>query len=339
MTMPHELDPSITTAEPLPRRTIAGRLRSGGDRRFPETGVLFIVLLALVVFFALKSPFFFQWDNFVNIVTAVAVVGVVACAATMLLIAGQFDLSVGSGVALVTVMFAYALDHGSSILVAVLIAVAVGLAIGLVNGFVVTVVGVNALITTLGTLAIARGLAQLRSDGQGIGFEGFQELSLSKPLLDLSWGVWIFLAVVAGAAIVMRSTIFGRTLYTIGANPVAARLAGLPVKRTIFIGFVVSGLAMALAGLILASQTGQGSGNAANGMELSAITAVILGGASLAGGRGTILGTLLGLLIIGVINNGLVLLDVQAFWQDVIRGALLILAVGFDQVRQRLAAA
>jgi ribose transport system permease protein len=309
-------------------------VRRGFD--FPETGALLLVLGALIAFFSIRSQYFFDTDNFINILIAVAVVGVVACPSTMLLIAGQFDLSVGSGVALVSTMFAYYLVHGQSTGVAVLIAMGCGLGIGLINGFLVTVLGINALITTLGTLAALRGLAQIRSDGQAIGFNGFTTLGLDRPLLNIPWMVWIFLAVVILTVLVMRYTTYGRALFAIGANPTAARLAGIRVGTTIFIGFVISGICIGLTGLLLASQTGQGSGNAAIGLELSAVTAVILGGASLAGGRGTILGTMLGVVIIGVINNGLVLLNIVSFWQDVIRGILLVAAVGFDQLRLRL---
>lgn len=313
--------------------TAAGRRRRV---RFPETGALLVVLIALIVFFSLKSEFFFNKDNFINILISVSVVGIVACPATMLLIAGQFDLSVGSGIALVGTLFAYQFVAGWSATGAAFLALAIGLLIGVINGVLVTVIGINALITTLGTLAILRGLAQIRADGQPIGFEGFTTLGVDRPFLDIPWAVWIFVAVVLISTFVMRTTVFGRTLYAIGANPAAARLAGIRVGRTIFIAFVISGLMIGLAGLILASQTGQGSGNAAIGYELSVVTAVILGGASLAGGRGAILGTVLGVLIIGVINNGLVLLNVQSFWQEVIRGSLLIAAVGFDVLRQRL---
>jgi ribose transport system permease protein len=125
-------------------------------------------------------------------------------------------------------------------------------------------------------------------------------------------------------------------LYAIGANPLAARLAGIRVGRTIFFTFILSGLAVGITGLIAASETGQGSGTAGQGLELSVVTAVILGGASLAGGRGAIFGSVLGVLIIGVIDNGLTLLNVQSFWQDVVRGTLLIAAVGFDVLRARL---
>jgi len=142
--------------------------------------------------------------------------------------------------------------------------------------------------------------------------------------------------VVALSVFAMRFTTFGRSLYAIGANPVAARLAGIRVGRVILVAFVLSGLAIAVCGLIVASETGQASGNAALGLELSVVTAVILGGASLSGGRGTILGTILGVLILGVITNGLTLLSVSTFWQDITRGSLLVLAVAVDQVRLRL---
>ncbi len=330
-------EPAAGSAAP-PTQGVRARPELSRGRRlsFPETGALLLVLAALIVFFSIRSEFFLSKDNFVNILIAISVVGIVACPSTMLLIAGQFDLSVGSGVALVGTVFAFYLVQGQSIGVCVVIAVAVGLAIGIANGVMVTVLGINALITTLATLAVVRGLAQIRSDGQAIGFEGFTTLGLERPLFDIPWGVWIFFAVVVTSSVVMRSTTYGRALYAIGANPTAARLAGIRVGLIIFVGFVISGLAVALTGLILASQTGQGSGNAAIGLELSAVTAVILGGASLAGGRGSIFGTVLGVIIIGVISNGLVLLNIVSFWQDVIRGGLLAAAVGFDQLRLRL---
>ena len=296
-----------------------------------------MVLLALVAFFSLKSPFFFNTDNFINILIASAVVGIVACPATMLLVAGQFDLSVGGATALVTVTFAESFVDGRPLVVSILVAVGVGVAVGAVNGFLVTVIGVNALITTIGMLGVTRALAFIVTDGQAVGFEGFVTLGVTRPLLNIPWMVWIFFAVVLVSAFVMRATTFGRSLYAIGANPAAARLAGIRTGRVIFAAFVLSGLAVALTGLVLASQTGRGSGDAATGLEFSVITAVVLGGASLSGGRGSIHGTILGVLVIGVVNNGIVLLNIESFWQDVVRGLLLIAAVAIDQLRIRLA--
>jgi len=323
----------------LPEAAPAGRGR--GVRRLlarvPEWAVLVVVLGVLVAVFSARSPYFFNGDNFINILIASAVVGIIACPTTMLLIAGQFDLSVGAGVALVTAMFATSLVGGDGTFVSVLIGLAVGIGIGALNGFLVTVVGVNALITTIGTLGAMRAFAYIRTDGQAIGFNGFTTLGIDRPFLNIPWMVWIFACIVLITAFVMRRTTYGRALYAIGANPTAARLAGIRTRYVIFLGFVISGLAVGLTGLLVASQTGQGSGNAAIGLEFQAVTAVILGGASLAGGRGSIVGTILGVLVIGVINNGLVLLNVVSFWQDVVRNLLLIAAVAIDQLRLRIA--
>jgi ribose transport system permease protein len=304
--------------------------------KVPESAALVVVLIALIVFFSIKSQYFFNTDNFTNILIASAVVGIVACPATMLLIAGQFDLSVGGATALVTAMFAQSFSQGHSVWLSVIVSLAVGIGVGALNGFLVTVIGINALITTIGTMGVMRAFAFLRTNGQAVGFNGFTTLGISRPFLNIPWMVWIFIGVVIITMTVMRVTTFGRSLYAIGANPTAARLAGIRTRRVIFFAFVLSGLAVGLTGLLLASQTGQGSGNAATGLEFSAVTAVVLGGASLAGGRGSIIGTILGVLVIGVVNNGIVLLGIESFWQDVVRGTLLIVAVAVDQLRLRL---
>lgn len=315
-----------------------------GDRRLrktfsrvPESAALIVVLAALMVFFSLKSPYFFNTDNLINVLIASAIVGIIACPATMLLIAGQFDLSVGGATALVTTVFATSFSAGHPLIVSIVLALAVGFGVGALNGFLVTVIGINALITTIGTMGVMRAFAFIRSGGQAVGFDGFTTLGISRPFLNIPWMVWIFFGVVILTMTVMRATTYGRSLYAIGANATAARLAGIRTQRTIFLTFVLSGTAVGLTGILLASQTGQGSGNAATGLEFSAVTAVVLGGASLAGGRGSILGTILGVLVIGVVNNGIVLLGIESFWQDVVRGTLLIVAVAVDQLRLRLA--
>ncbi len=311
----------------------------------PEVAALALFLAAELVFFGIKSPYFFERENWFNILTAIAIYGVLAAPATLLLVAGQFDLSVGSGVAFIAVMMAYVSGDqppsiGHSLLLGVVVAIACGLGIGLVNGFFVTVVGVNALITTLGMLAVLRGLAQVTASGQTVLLDGFSGLGQGR-IADAPFDVPVAAVILVGVLllfwVVMRYTVFGRSMYAIGSNPVAARLTGIRSRRLIFLGFVLSGLAVALGGLILVSEVGAApSGTLGLGYELQVVTAVILGGASLAGGRGTILGTVLGLLIIGVLNNGLNLLSVDAFWQQVAQGALLIAAVSFDQLRIRL---
>jgi ribose transport system permease protein len=331
--------PTAAAAPPAPVGEITRRTRMRrAASRVPESAALIVVLVALVIFFSFETPYFFNTDNFINILIASSVVGIIACPATMLLIAGQFDLSVGGATALVTVIFATSFVDGRPLIVTILLALGTGIGIGALNGFLVTVIGINALITTIGTMGATRAFAFIKSDGQAVGFNGFTTLGVDRPFLNIPWMVWIFVAIVLITMFVMRATTFGRALYAIGANPAAARLAGIRTRRVIFFGFVLSGLAVGLTGLLLASQTGQGSGNAAVGLEFSAITAVVLGGASLAGGRGSIVGTILGVLVIGVVNNGIVLLNIESFWQDVVRSTLLIVAVAIDQLRLRLAA-
>ncbi len=333
-----EQQPSVSAAPPTPvGKATRGRLQRTAAR-VPESAALIVVLAILVLFFSFESKYFFNTDNFINILIASAVVGIIACPATMLLIAGQFDLSVGGATALVTAVFAQSFVQNRPLVVSVLIALAVGLGVGALNGFLVTVIGINALITTIGTMGVMRAFAYIETNGQAVGFNGFTTLGVTRPFLNIPWMVWIFIAIVVLTFLTMRMTTFGRSLYAIGANPAAARLAGIRTQRTIFLAFVLSGLAVALTGLLLASETGQGSGNAAVGLEFSAITAVVLGGASLAGGRGSIVGTILGVLVIGVVNNGIVLLNIESFWQDVVRGCLLIVAVAIDRLRLRLTA-
>jgi len=335
--------PAARTAEGTGARRGATRLpveRAGRARRLsaPELTALLGVLAALVVFFSTQSSFFLTSNNIINVLTALAVTGIIAVPGTLLLIAGQVDLSVGSGAAFCGVVMA-TLAQNHSIGVSVAAALLAGVVIGVINGFLVTVVGVNALITTLGMLAVLRGLTEVRAGGQTVTLANFSGLGTARPLLNLPVPVLLFALVVVVAVFVMRYTVFGRSLYATGSNPVAARLVGVRGNRMIFYAFLASGIGVALSGLILDSQLSAASPNAATGLELSVVTVIVLGGASLAGGRGTIQGTLVGLLIIGVLNNGLTLLNVSSFYQDVARGTLLILAVSFDQLRQRLARA
>jgi ribose transport system permease protein len=323
-----------TTALDLPEpRSTAHRIRAVADR-LPEVAPLLLVLVAMSAFFSARSPYFLSVDNFVNILQAVCVTGIVALPATMLIVAGEFDLSVGATAAFCAVLMAtQAAEHG--VARGVLIALAAGLLIGLVNAFVVTVIGVSSLITTLGMLSVLSGLALQQTGGQTAQVADFASLGTSRPFLDIPLPVLIFLALTILTAFVLRMTVFGRCLYAIGANPTAARLVGVRSRTSLFVTFVSSSVAAALAGLILASQLGAASPTAGAGLELVVITAVVLGGASLRGGRGTVIGTFVAVLILGALQNGLVLLNVGAYAQDIATGMLLIAAVSFDQIRRR----
>lgn len=307
--------------------------RSRG-RSIPEMAALVVVLVGLIIYFSFASPYFLSGNNLINILTAIAVTGILAAPGTMLLIAGQVDLSVGAATALCGIVLATTAPR-LGIAGAVLCAVLIGIAVGVINGTLVTVVGVNSLIVTLGGLAAFRGIAFLTSDGQTVLMLNFGWLGTARPFLNLPVPVLIFLLIAAAVFVTLRYTVLGRSIYAIGANPVAARLVGIRSRTVIFTTFAASGLCAAVAGMLLTSQLSAAVPNAASGLELTVVTAIVLGGASLAGGRGSIIGTLLGLMIIGVLNNGLTLLNVNSYWQQVASGLLLITAVSFDRLRAR----
>ncbi|MEX2183579.1 MAG: ABC transporter permease [Chloroflexota bacterium] len=344
---PPAAPPPGVTPGAAPGGAPAAVLTKGRGLSVPETGALFVVLIALFAYFSIASPFFLNPENLINVLQNVAVVGIIACPATLLLISGQFDLSVGSGVGFAGMLMAVAaLTPGTGgvdlpfamnlqVSSAFIVAVLGTLVIGFINAFAVTVIGINALITTLGTLAIFRGLTKVLGDGQTIRIENFGELGVLR-IVGIPLPVYIFIAVVIAFWLVLRYTVFGRSLYAIGASPSAARLAGIRVKRVIFSAFLLSALCVALAGLIRLSQVAGASVNTGIGIELSVITAVVLGGASLSGGRGGIGGTVLAVLIVGVLANGLIQLNVPSFWIEVANGLLLLGAVTVDRLRVRL---
>jgi ribose transport system permease protein len=347
---PLETGSATAEAPPPPSRdTIEQRRRVN----IPETAALLVVLVVLFVFFAIASPYFirdpqgnFTLDNVINILQNAARIGIIACPATLLMISGQFDLSAGSVAAFTAMVMALAaaptggllklpMAFGLPVEAAFVVAILFAVLVGVINGICVTVFRINALITTLGTLAIFRGLTKVLGNAQTIRVEDFGGLGTTR-FLGLPIPVYIFAIVVVVFYVILRYTTYGRSMYAIGASPTAARLAGIRTKRAIFIAFLLSAGLAGLSGLILLSQVGGASVTADIGLELSVVTAVVLGGTSLSGGRGGIVGTILAVLIIGVLGNGLVQMRIQPFWIDVANGLLLLIAVGFDQLRVRL---
>ena len=309
---------------------------SENSKRFsiPQTAPLIVFLLAMVVYFSITSEYFLDIENFKNILVALAVTGIVCVPGTFLMIAGHVDLSVGSAAAVSGMLLAQTVND-KGIATGLAYCLAFGLVLGVINGFFVTIVGVNSLITTLGGLATLYGVALLAGNGQTVMMFGFEWLGTAQPF-SIPLPILIFAGLAVLGSITLRRTSYGRSLYAIGANPNAARVVGIRSNRILFITFVLSSVSAALAGAVLASQLSAGDPNAAKGLELEVVTAIVLGGASLAGGRGTLLGTVLGLIVIQVLNNGLILLDVPSFWQRIAQGILLIAAVSFDQIRQKI---
>jgi ribose transport system permease protein len=316
------------------RRPALPRVRIGD---WWDAGIgLVAVYAAIVAAFAALSDVFLSSRNFLNIGVSVSILGIVAATQTMVVIARGFDLSVGSVVALTGVLTAKILEAGQPEGVALAGALALGLGVGLVNGLLITVIRVNPLITTLATLSIVRGAAYVWTDALTQGFPGRNLAWLGvERVAGVPVPVLVMLLVFVAVSLTLRSTAFGRELFAVGGNPRAALLAGIDVRRTQLAVYALSGLSAGLAGAILAAQLSAGSPQAATGLELNAVAAVVLGGASLAGGRGRPWGTLLGALIMATLGNGLVLIDVSSFYQMIAWGLVLLLAVVIDQLRRQ----
>jgi ribose transport system permease protein len=317
--------------------TALGRLRTRlATRGAASLNPGLVVALALIfVALSLTTPYFFTLDNLLNIAKAVTVVGIASAGETIVIISGGFDLSVGSTMAAAGMLAAWLLESGAPIPLAFLAAIGLGVLIGVVNGTVISYFRINPLITTLGTLAIVRGLAFVISGGREIviGEQSWLELG-TGALLGIPVIVLVALSTFLVIGWSMPRTPFGRYAYAIGSNIRAARLAGIAVDRWRLVFYLVCGATAALSGLVLTARTGSARPSAAVGFELDVITAVILGGASLSGGRGSVWGTLVGLVLIGVINNGLTLAQVPAFWQQVVKGVILLSAVLYDELRR-----
>jgi ribose transport system permease protein len=316
----------------MPRRT----LREVGVQAL-GIGAFYVFVF---IFFSLQAQHFLEYSNFTAILANVAVLGIVSIGQAFAIISGGFDLSVSGTLPLGAVAYAYLINHEVSYLLATVLVVLLGAGVGVVNGFVVAQLGINPLITTLATLSIASGLAFTITGG------------LTLPFDNLDAGVWgdtafksiqygvIALAILSVAGfIVLRYTVYGRALYAIGGNREASRLAGIRVNLVTASVYVVCGACASFAGVITASQLLAGSANVGFDANLRSITAVILGGAALTGGIGGIPGTLLGVLLLGTIANGMALMQVQTFYQQIATGCVLLLAVGFGRLRTLMGSA
>jgi L-arabinose transport system permease protein len=295
--------------------------------------LIFVVLFATLSFVV---DHFFSVDNMLGLALSVSQIGMVSCTMMFCLASRDFDLSVGSTVAFSGVLCAMLLNATDSIIVAVGVSILAGAFIGFVNGAIIAYLRINALITTLATMQIVRGLAFIASKGQAVGVNNEQFIFLAgASFLGISMPIWITLMCFVAFGILLNKTVYGRNTLAIGGNPEASRLAGISVERTRVWIFTIEGAVAALAGVILASRITSGQPNSAQGFELNVISACVLGGVSLMGGRATISGVLIGVLIMGTAENVMNLLNIDAFYQYVVRGAILLGAVSVDQLRNR----
>lgn len=291
--------------------------------------LLIALACLLAIFGGMRPDVFFSSRNIENIGQGMAILGILATAQTIVIVSGGLDISVGAVVGLSTVCIALGVQQTGSPAIGILFGLVVGGIAGAINGLIVTMGRVNAVIATLGTMAAFRGVAFIMSDGQSISiFHPLFRLIGSGRWLGLQITIEILITVVAVFFVLMRYTVIGRNIYAIGGNPVVSRLAGLNNTSYQIGVYVLSGVAAGLGGLLLAARTGSGQPiSGSDGLELQAITAAVLGGCALTGGKGTIIGGVLGVIILGVLNNGMILTSVPTFYQMVARGLLLIFAV------------
>ncbi|SFD47134.1 ABC transporter permease [Clostridium uliginosum] len=289
---------------------------------------LFILCIAI----SILTPRFLSVSNITNVLTQVSVNAIIAIGMTFVILTGGIDLSVGSTLAISGALAASIINSNGNVFLAVIVAVAVGIVVGLINGMLISKGKIQAFIVTLASMTIFRGVTYVFTNGNPIsGLTGsFNSIgNLKVGILPLP--VIITALMVAIAYYVLTQTRFGRYLYALGGNEDSARLSGINTDKIKTLVYVVSGIAAALSGVIITSRIGSASPNAGSGFELDAIAAVVIGGTSLAGGEGSVMGTIIGALIIGVLNNGLNLLNVSPFYQLIIKGIVILVAVLLDK--------
>ena len=312
---------------------------AAGARNEGWVDVLFVplVIIGLGIYFSIASPYFLTSLNITNLLIQGSILAFVAFGVTFVILAGELDLSVGSGVGLVSVLAATVMRDQDSVLLGIIAAFAVGIAIGAVNGFVVTKLEVPSFIATFGMLVIANGIALAITDGgvvTGIPID-IGNLAL-KSFLGVRWMIWLVVIVFIVLYVIQTQTAFGRRVMAVGGNREAARLAGIPVNRVRFFVFLVSGATIAIGGLALTSRVVSGQPNGGTLLELDAVAAIVIGGTSIFGGRGSLIRTLFGVLLIAELRNGLDLVGVGDDLKQVIIGAVLILAASVAFIRGRI---
>lgn len=294
---------------------------------------IFVALAVEVIVLAVFADNFFTRSNLVNVINQNAAIAIVAVGMTYVILTAGIDLSVGATLGLAGVVCTAILKANGGMLLAIGGGVATGALVGAVNGLVITRLKVSPFITTLAMLWVVRGAAYQYTQARTISDlpTSFEWIGGGRLFDAIPVPILIMLLVFAGAMIVLTKTTYGRYLYAIGGNREAARLSGIRVERTLLATYLVCGVLAALAGIVMASRLGAGDPKLGEYYELDAVTAVVVGGTSLFGGRGSLWGTLLGALFIGLLLNGMVMLDVGSYMQLVIKGSVLLTAAALDR--------
>lgn len=302
-----------------------------------KRGTTLLILIGMVIVFSFVSPQFRSVVNILNIFEQNAVIGIIACGMAFMIIMGGFDLSVGSVAALTGIVVATILrDSPNAFLIAILAGLATGGGVGLINGLLIAKVGINPFVTTLGMMVICRGLIFIISLGKPIyGFPLYYNvIGMGKlgpiPIPMIIWGV-----IVLVAHVVLKYIRFGQYVYAVGGSETVARLSGVRIERVKILTCMLNGILASLAGILLVFRVMAALPQAAVGYELTAIAAAVVGGCALGGGRGSVLGTVIGTLILGVIINGLHIIGVSAYWESAVTGVIILIAVGIDMVSRK----
>jgi ribose transport system permease protein len=301
---------------------------------FDRLGIIFVTL-GLGILFTILSSDFFTWSNIINIMRQTSVSAILAAGMTFVILTGGIDLSVGAIVALAGVFGVFLSLHVAAP-IAIIGGILIGALAGFINGILTAKMKLPPIIVTLGSMTYLRGIAYIITGGYPLVLtaQSFKDLG-SGFFVGIPVPIYITAIVFILSYIVLKYTTFGRNIYMIGGNEEASRLTGIKVESRLTWVYTISGLFAGLAGVILAGRLFTGQPNIGTGYELDAIAAVVLGGTSLAGGVGTIVGTLFGALFMGILSNGLTLLDVPYYWQLVIKGAVIILAIYVDRIRRK----
>ncbi len=313
---------------------------SAVKRFFSENLGILAALIVLCIFLGVfpgTSQYFVTVKNLFNVLRQISTNLLLACGMTMVIILGGIDLSVGSIIALSGVLAAGCVSrYGMSIPAAFAVGIVIGIVFGLFNGFVISKTTIPPFIVTLATMNIARGLAGVYTGGSPVRVVSKEWQWIGAGYVSgIPVPVIIMVIVFILSVFILNRTKMGRYIYAVGGNPLAARFSGIDVSQVKFVVYTYSGIMAGIAGIILASRMYSGQPTAGEGAEMDAIAAVVVGGTSMAGGSGKLSGTLIGALIIGILNNGLNLMNVNSFWQTVVKGVVILLAVMIDFFRNK----
>jgi ribose transport system permease protein len=306
-------------------------------RRLDVSGEIVSILIALVIlclFFSLASPYFLTIKNILNFTMNTTILGIMAAGLFVSMVIGEIDVSQYSIVALSTGVMVILIRGGMKSVYAILISVAISVICGVINGSLVAYLRINPIITTLGAMMIYRGIAYKITQAKAMGVTGqFFTAVGSSRILGIPVSVYIMLGVFLLVHLALTYTAYGKRVYAVGGNPEASYISGINVRTVRFWGMVVSALAAALAGLVFVSQVGATVPTVGEAGLMDVVTAVVIGGLSLSGGKGKIVGTLIGVMILAVLQNGMVLLSVQSYYQIIVKGGVILLAVLVDSLR------